>query len=96
MLPLVKKTLSRGTWIACIVLRCWGQGQGPAGASFNDRTFDFYHEFYGPRAYTNPEASANFQNRMANGVGLQPPFDSGLIAFVKSRGTRRGSDIPFG
>lgn len=67
-------------------LGCWGQSAGPAGSSFLDTTFDFYHEFFGNRAFTNPEAAANFRNRMANGVSLQPPLDAALIEFVRSRG----------
>lgn len=65
---------------------CLSQPRGPAGASFNDRIFEFYHEFYGPQAYTNPEAALNIRNRMANGVSLQPPLDNGLVDFVRSRG----------
>ena len=67
-------------------VNCMAQPRGPAGAAFNDRIFEFYHEFFGPQAYTNPEASLNIRNRMANGVSLQPPFDAGLADFVRSRG----------
>lgn len=86
MFPPAKLRILPGVWMIFAMLACWGQQREPAGASFSDRTFDFYHEFYGPRAYTNPEAAANFRNRMANGVSLQPPFDAAFIDFVKSRG----------
>lgn len=72
--------------IAGWAVGCMAQPRGPAGASFSDRIFEFYHEFYGPQAYTNPEASLNIRNRMATGVSLQPPLDAGLIDFVRSRG----------
>lgn len=73
-------------WLAAAAIPCWGQSPEPTGISFQDQSFDFFHEFYGPRAFTNPEAAANFRNRMANGVSLQPPIDSGFVEFVRSRG----------
>ena len=76
-----------------IALLGWGQSRVPSGGSFRDRTFEFYHEFYGPQAFLNPEASANFRNRMANGVSLQPPLNSGLVDFVSSRGLNLMVDL---
>ena len=91
MFAAVKTAISLGLAIA---LLGWGQNRVPSGASFRDRTFEFYHEFYGPQAFLNPEASANFRNRMANGVSLQPPLNSGLVDFVTSRGINLMVDLP--
>ncbi len=91
MFAAVKTAISLGLAIA---LLGWGQSRVPSGASFRDRTFEFYHEFYGPQAFLNPEAAANFRNRMANGVSLQPPLNSGLVDFVTSRGINLMVDLP--
>jgi hypothetical protein len=82
--PFTRRKLTR-LWLVVAAIPCWGQSPEPTGASFKDQSFDFFHEFYGPRAFTNPEAVANFRNRMANGVSLQPPIDSGFVEFVRSR-----------
>ncbi len=91
MFRAVKTAISLGLLIA---LLGWGQSRIPSGDSFRDRTFEFYHEFYGPQGFLNPEASANFNHRMANGVSLQPPLNSGLVNFVTSRGINLMVDLP--
>jgi len=56
------------------------------GTGFDDARFQFFHEFYGPQAYSDPAASDNFANTMANGFTLWPPVDDQLTDFVSSRG----------
>ena len=80
--------------VACAALPVCGQWLAPSRGSFDDRTFAFYHEYYGPQAYTNPEAATIFRNKMANGVSLHPPLDYGLTDFVKSRGISLMVDQP--
>jgi hypothetical protein len=57
---------------------------GSAG-DFNDRSFLFSHEFYGPHGFTDPAASANLKARMANALTLWPPIDSGVRKFILDR-----------
>src|SRR6516164_2714309 len=52
---------------------------------FNDRSFLFSHEFYGPHGFTDPAASANLKAGMANALTLWPPIDSGVRKFVLDR-----------
>ena len=51
---------------------------------FDNREFQFVHEFYGSQGYNDPQASANLENQMANGVSLWPPVDSGMTQFVEN------------
>jgi hypothetical protein len=70
----------------------WGQGALPGGGRFGDRTFDFYHEFHGQQAWTNPEAAANLRSGMANGVSFQPPLEGPVVELVRSRGVNLMAD----
>jgi hypothetical protein len=72
-----------------------------ATGAFGQAGIDIYHEFYGPRAYTDPAAASNLRNGMATGVALSPPVDSGMARFVASRYvnlmlTLAGSALPGG
>jgi len=50
--------------------------------------FHLSTEFHGPHAYTDPAATFNLQNGMANMVALWPPADAGMQRFVTSRDVR--------
>ena len=63
MYAAVKTAISLGLGMAQLG---WGQNRLPSGGSFRDRTFEFYHEFYGPQAFLNPDASANFRNQVGS------------------------------
>ena len=60
----------------------------PTLATFDQKGFAFLNEFYGPQAYTDPAAANNLRSRMANGVALGPPVDSGMTAFLSSLNAR--------
>jgi hypothetical protein len=40
--------------------------------------FEYYHEFFGPNAYSNPQIAQNFRLGMMNGLGFTPPVVSGV------------------
>ena len=58
------------------------------GAQSERSTFYLSSEFYGSRAYTNPDAARNLQNGMANMVAFWPPADAGMRTFFTSNNVR--------
>jgi len=53
---------------------------------FDSTSFDFYHEFYGSRGYTDPQAAANLQRGMTNGLTFSPPVEMGMAQLAQSYG----------
>jgi hypothetical protein len=49
---------------------------------FGQSGFYLIDAFYGSGAYTNPEASYNYNNHLANGFQLNPTVDSGMVEFM--------------
>ncbi len=57
----------------------------PSHAASERTTFFLSNNFYGPRAYTNPDAAQNWTNGMANMLAFYPPVDAGMSTFITSR-----------
>ena len=77
-----------GGLAAAVLLASSATGGYPAG------TFDFYQEFYGRRAYTDPAAASNLVSGMATGVAFSPPVDSDMSQFVASRNVNLMITLP--
>src|SRR5258708_3502393 len=56
-----------------------------AQASSERSNFFVSTEIFGPDAYTDPAAAGNYQNGLANMVGLWAPVDQGRTDFITSR-----------
>src|SRR5215813_6440128 len=59
----------------------------PARAGSERAGFFLSHEFYGPMAYTSPEATWNVQSRMTNMLAFWSPADAGMSSFIASQKT---------
>ena len=45
--------------------------------------FDFYHEFFGPTGYSDPQVAENLKQGMMNGLAVTPPVGSGAADAVR-------------
>jgi hypothetical protein len=60
----------------------------------DDSRFTFFHEFYGARGYTDPEARQHLESGIANGLTFSPPVESGVVDLVKSSGAKLMLRLP--
>ena len=59
----------------------------PSQAGSERTSFFLSHEFYGPAAYTSPEAAWNVKSRMTNMLAFWSPADAGMSSFIASQQT---------
>ena len=65
-------------WLLTVVLSSAIYGQSTPWPGFA-----FYHEFYGPNAYADPQVAQNFNQGLMNGLTFSPPVDPAVALAAK-------------
>jgi hypothetical protein len=82
------KLLSKACFCGCLIAVPFGvwwlvSGIPPASAQSTPwNGFDYFHEFYGPRGYSDPQVSLHFKLGMMTGLSFTPPVEAGVAQAV--------------